>query len=277
MSSNSTAAAVYHWCAAFARAWFWPTLFVLLVVSAIVFLQSARRTRRVPALGIVFLGILYALLLLLVAEGWARHAYPSAMEDLQPNILYNHASTANHTHQFYFGSFDGTSPPTPPIGWVTHFNAYGLNSPEIAMPKPKDVYRVLITGDSFIQGFGPNNAPAAVRSALAARRTVDGRRIEIINGGTSSYSALLHLVRLKHQLLALSLDAVLFLPDLTDVCDDKRYRDMATFDEAGNVTAVTNDPDRVFLWERMQSCAVPDTSTVRRLGVASRSCLVSCV
>ncbi|MEQ8230989.1 MAG: SGNH/GDSL hydrolase family protein [Gammaproteobacteria bacterium] len=111
-------------------------------------------------------------------------------------------------------------------------NTLGLaQAREVVMPKPADVFRVLVLGDSFIQGLGEGlTLPALAEQALSGWRSADGRRIEFVNGGTQSYSALLHTARWQHQLADTAADLVLVFPDLTDVYDDnERYRDLAEY------------------------------------------------
>ena len=53
------------------------------------------------------------------------------------------------------------------------------------------------------------------------------------------YSTLLHLARLKHQLLDLDPDAIIYFPDLTDLYDDThRYLWLSEFDEKGKLVRV---------------------------------------
>ncbi|MEQ8660835.1 MAG: SGNH/GDSL hydrolase family protein [Gammaproteobacteria bacterium] len=114
-------------------------------------------------------------------------------------------------------------------------NALGLaQAREVASPRPADILRVLVLGDSFVQGLGEGqNLPALVEQALTGWRSADGRRLEFVNGGTQSYSALLHRARWRHQLAHTRPDVVIVFPDLTDVYDDAvRYRPLA--EHAGN-------------------------------------------
>lgn len=120
-----------------------------------------------------------------------------------------------------------------------YFNQLGLANAEVVVPKPMDVYRVLVVGDSFIQGYGTNSIPRAVSDALEPFRSNDGRKFEVINCGQSSYSALLQHARYLHQYRSLQPDALIYFPDLTDVFDDNvRYRHLVVYDNNGNVDRV---------------------------------------
>jgi len=61
----------------------------------------------------------------------------------------------------------------------------------------------------------------------------------VINCGIPSYSPILHLARLKIQYLSFDPDAIIYVPDLTDVYDDThRYKWLARYDNNGNLIRV---------------------------------------
>lgn len=148
-----------------------------------------------------------------------------------PDPTWNHGLRPHHAATSVKVHLDGTA-----LGMVS--NSLGLaQSSEVVIPKPADTYRVLVMGDSFVQGLNAEIAiPALIRKALTDARTLDGKRLEIINGGIQSYSGLLHLARYENQYRHLMLDAVIVMPDLTDVFDDwVRYRHLATTGDPGPV------------------------------------------
>ncbi len=61
-------------------------------------------------------------------------------------------------------------------------NSIGIRSPEIAIPKPKGVYRILAVGDSFTFGWGVN-AQDTWEKQLENMFSAHGRKVEIINAG----------------------------------------------------------------------------------------------
>ncbi len=72
-------------------------------------------------------------------------------------------------------------------GFTASINALGLRGPLPADPKPADVPRILVVGDSSLFGHGVSDAetyPAQLERALLGR----GIRAEVINGGTPGYS-----------------------------------------------------------------------------------------
>ena len=164
---------------------------------------------------------------------------------MKPSRLFNHGYTPN---------FDGKY--TGPEGYEFRqkMNAFGLNQyKRVVVPKPENIYRVLIVGDSFIAGLGNITVPNIIGDWVKLRVAVDNRIVEIVNAGQSSYSPILHIARFKHQLQKLEPDAIIFFPDLTDVYDDwHRYRKYAVFDKNGMVVRVNPSTRLVKYWENME-------------------------
>jgi acetyltransferase AlgX (SGNH hydrolase-like protein) len=70
-------------------------------------------------------------------------------------------------------------------------NSHGLRGPERAYEKPPGVRRVLLLGDSFVEGYTvPEPATVAVRleQALMKLKTDGGGSWEVVNGGTHGWS-----------------------------------------------------------------------------------------
>jgi lysophospholipase L1-like esterase len=127
-----------------------------------------------------------------------------------------------------------------PIVYST--NRFGCRYPrELAVPKPRNVKRILVLGDSFTEGYYYEDTIAAqLESRLNA--TAIGVRYEVVNCGCTSYSPLLEYLRLRHQLMNLDPDEVILNVDLTDVFDDYwRYRPRCVFAPDGELLAVKGE------------------------------------
>jgi hypothetical protein len=154
-----------------------------------------------------------------------------------PNRLFLNHNQYNHT----------LSPNFPPdviheddhdIARDYKINSLGLReNDEIILPKPEKEFRILVVGDSFI--LTNPNLIIQLETNLNKVFSNDQITFNVINCGISSYSALLHLARLKHQLLDLDPDSIIYFPDLTDVYDDThRYLWLSEFDEKGKLVRV---------------------------------------
>lgn len=103
-------------------------------------------------------------------------------------------------------------------------NSLGLRGGEVRVPRPRDVYRVLVLGDESTL------APETAEDATFCRRLQQRlqqrtrRRVEVLNAGVPGYCPLLSYLQLKHSLIGLQPDLVVLNFDMTDVADDHRCR-----------------------------------------------------
>ena len=180
---------------------------------------------------ISFVIVIYFLSFIFIREIIRNH------QQWVPNRLFVNHNQYNHT----------PSPNFPPdviheddhdIAKDYKINSLGLReNDEIILPKPKKEFRIFVVGDSFI--FGNPNLIAQLETNLNKLFGNDQINFNVINCGVSSYSSLLHLARLKHQLLNLDPNAIIYFPDLTDVYDDThRYLWLSEFDEKENLVRV---------------------------------------
>ena len=183
------------------------------------------------AIGLSLIGLVWLVAGLAVAELvarlWPRQPVPFAYVDAHP-VLHHRlrpSYTANRR------------------GVEFRINALGLKDREYPPGKPPGVYRVLMLGDSFTEGFG---LPVAQTMPKQVEALLDGTRcsrpIEVVNAGVSSYSPILEYLFLVHVGLGLDPDLVVLSFDMTDVHDDWVRSQVATFGPDGLPLAVS--PDR---------------------------------
>ena len=125
-----------------------------------------------------------------------------------------------------------------PEAFLYETNSDGLRHPvDLAVPKPPGLTRIFVMGDSFTEGYYPEDTVAGTLARrLAASTPADS--FEVVNAGVSSHSPLVHYLRLKHQLLGLQPDAIVLNIDHTDVFDDYwRARPRTTFAADGEPLA----------------------------------------
>ena len=142
--------------------------------------------------------------------------------------------------------YDTREPSRFPRPVVVHINAQGCRYPtDLITPKPAGVKRILVLGDSFTEGYYFEDTVAA-RLEKALRAKHPDQKYEVVNCGFSSYSPLLHYIRIKDQFLGLQPDAVMMNIDNTDIWDDYwGYRPLGTFGPDGEPISVHRP--RVFL------------------------------
>ncbi|MDA1016812.1 MAG: SGNH/GDSL hydrolase family protein [Planctomycetota bacterium] len=145
---------------------------------------------------------------------------------------------------------------TEPV--LVQTNSFGLRGPELAVPKPANVYRVVLLGDETI--FGPGVPEQSTIAALLPRylRPQAGKKLEVINAGTPGFCPLLSYLQTKHTLLAFEPDLIVVHFDMSDVADDYHYRRHTRLTQTSDPTLCSH-PDLLggnstakHPWERLQ-------------------------
>jgi len=127
-------------------------------------------------------------------------------------------------------------------------NSLGLRGEEIAVPRPHDVFRIVVLGDETV--FAPEIADEDHFTSRLAQALNHQSRIpiEVINAGVPDACPLSEYLLFKHKLLALQPNLVLVHFDWSDVHEDRRMR-----------RRLMTDPEGIPL-----SCPHPSLQTVRK-------------
>ncbi len=108
------------------------------------------------------------------------------------------------------------------VRWRT--NSWGLRGPEIEVPKPPGTYRILCLGDESTLAPEVNQAETFCARLKELLPTSSSGNLEVINAGCPQTGPLLSYLSLRHRLLSLAPDLVVFNFDMSDVADDHRCR-----------------------------------------------------
>ena len=127
------------------------------------------------------------------------------------------------------------------LGVPFQTNALGLRDREYDAGKPPGRFRIFMLGDSFTEGAGFSLEDTVAKRVERGLRHCR-RRVEVVNGGTVSYSPILEYLQLKTIGLTLEPDLVILNFDMTDVHDDVVRTAAARLDADGLPSAVPNDP-----------------------------------
>lgn len=104
---------------------------------------------------------------------------------------------------------------------VSGHNSLGLRGPEIEVEKPKDVYRIIVLGDSVTYGLFVDASqafPARIELFLTDKQ-INGKRIEVINAGVPAFTAYNELHFYEDMLKYLNPDLVILGFCMNDVVD----------------------------------------------------------
>lgn len=109
--------------------------------------------------------------------------------------------------------------------WDTTFsvNELGFRDQDVAIPKPPDEYRVLLLGDSFIEGESVEVYQTAAWLLEKKLTRELGRPADVINMGVMSYSAIQYERMLAKWVDVLEPDLVIVAVDMSDFQNDYSY------------------------------------------------------
>lgn len=130
--------------------------------------------------------------------------------------------------------------------WDTHYSigSLGFRDREYNITKPAGVFRILMLGDSYTEGYGVelNQSFSKVLEGMLNNNSL-GAKYEVIDTGVGSYSPILEYVVLKYKGLALQPDMVILNYDWSDPHDDYIYSRTAVWNGT-NLVAVRSQPEQ---------------------------------
>lgn len=95
-------------------------------------------------------------------------------------------------------------------------NSLGFRDREHAIQKPKGVFRIIVLGDSIVQGFGIENDEDLFTSVLSRLLIETGRKVEVFNFGVSGYNTQQEVETLREKGLQFQPDLVVVTYCLND-------------------------------------------------------------
>ena len=108
-------------------------------------------------------------------------------------------------------------------------NSMGLRDREYFAERVPGTFRILVLGDSFVEGYGVERDDTFNKVLERELNGLsDGAKYEVVNGGIASYSPLLEYLFLVDAGLELKPDMVMLFYDFGDLRDDHEY-EMTTF------------------------------------------------
>ena len=113
-------------------------------------------------------------------------------------------------------------------------NSLGLRDREYSREKPTNTFRILMVGDSYIEGQGVQSEETVskvLEKSLSEK--IKDKKVEVLNAGFLSYSPLLEYMFLKHHGLQFQPDLVILNFDQSDIIDDYIYEAELIKDQSG--------------------------------------------
>lgn len=161
-------------------------------------------------------GIVIVLAAALLAEGLLRLYYTTWGTEVEKiRYLYSAEEIGRLPARYLNG--------LPYVGYVPHpdfpeHNTLGYRGPEIALPKPEGMFRIVALGGSttYSTGTGPQDSyPAQLERIL--REDYDYANVEVINGGIPGYTSWDTLVNYLLRVVELEPDLLIVYDGINDV------------------------------------------------------------
>jgi hypothetical protein len=123
----------------------------------------------------------------------------------------------------------------PETGEVIAFrtNSFGLRGPEIELPKPSGVFRILCLGDETTLGADVAEEQTYCQQLQQLLQPLTDLKVEVVNAGLPGGCPLTCELLLRHRLLGIQPDLILLHCDESDVADDRAARRFTRLDADG--------------------------------------------
>ena len=132
-----------------------------------------------------------------------------------------------------------------PVAFRT--NSFGARGPEVTVPKPRGLLRVLCLGDetTLAPELAEAEAYPAVLQELLSNHTNHMRsKVEVINAGVPGSCPRIAALQLRHGLMSLQPDLIVLHFDMSDVAEDAAVRRFVSLDREGNPTLAIHPATR---------------------------------
>lgn len=133
-------------------------------------------------------------------------------------------------------SITGTNPDTGET-FETQTNSFGIRGEEPKFPKPDGMLRVVVLGDETIFGLDVADNETFTSKLANLLETAYRRPVEVLNAAVPGDCPLTATLRLKHELLSLNPDLVIYHFDMSDVAEDYAYRRFTVLGHSDEVLA----------------------------------------
>lgn len=177
---------------------------------------DGRTSPRRSVIGTVLKSVFSVLLTLVLLELVCRFFY--FVPVTARGGVFRRDDVADHSHYPYgIGRMVN-----PEFDVVLRMNNIGMRDDDIAIPKPPGRKRILVIGDSFMEGWGVQRGEMFTDrlEKLLKRENPDA---EVVAAGVASWSTLTELGWFRRNGKRLQPDAVLLMLDTTDVAGDSFY------------------------------------------------------
>jgi len=189
---------------------------------------------------IVFLLLIYFIVFSLTGELYVRifDKY-KAMDEMD---MKKYRAPSDILHHTFVPKGKGRNY-TKEFRTIYRINSFGIRDREYALNKEEGVFRIIVLGDSFTEGYGVNIEDTFIKKLewlLNSDETAKDNKYEVLNFGCAGYSPLLEYILLKQKGMKFDPDLVILMLDYSDFYDDIRYSEFSKSDNKGKPISVLN-------------------------------------
>lgn len=148
--------------------------------------------------------------------------------------------------------------------WDVEFkvNSLGLRDYEYTKEKPQGVFRILMLGDSFTEGYGVELEEIFPKLLEKKLNTNEKKKIEIINAGITGYSPTLSYLWLQEYGLDFNPDLVVFNFSMTDFYDDLQYKKKLLIKEERIAEIKEKEVEQIWAKGKLFTEEIPTTTWI---------------
>lgn len=107
-------------------------------------------------------------------------------------------------------------------------NSHGMRDFEYSLEKGENIYRILLIGDSFIEGVGVNIEDSTGKILEKSLANLNGKKVEVMQMGVAGWSPLTEYLYLARNVVDFKPDLVILTFNATDFRDEYYHFDLLT-------------------------------------------------
>lgn len=131
-------------------------------------------------------------------------------------------------------------------------NSHGMPGKERSISKPKDVFRIALLGDSFVEGFTTREEESIAVLLEGLLNKSSMQKFEVLNFGCTTFSPSLEYYLLLNFAQKFQPDLVILLFHITDVRDDWKYEKSKVLDSNGNTIGIDGTTNKGIFYKAFE-------------------------
>jgi hypothetical protein len=180
---------------------------------------------------------------------WIYPLYDDKISTIVEHPEFHHWHIPNSTHVYRAA--------TGEFSVLNRTNSFGMAGKEVSLYKPRGVSRIVLLGDSFVEGFYTEEEESIVDNLQQLLNQVSEPKYEVLNFGCRSFSPSVEYFSLLHLAQKFQPDMVIIMFHMTDVTNDWKYtmKSRLAVNANGEVIGIDGREDKSFLYKFAEKSA----------------------